>query len=147
MTTSEGAWIENPQGVAAMVEKVRRKPGGRFRVTPVYNLVIVYGEAGGGMAPFLVGRLEEPFRLREDAPESLEELDIASLLPGVLYRGPTDRAQGMFKLRQKRGGLIERKVEHLRILPTSRKALTPPRTVGGFLQRGSRSTRWASPSM
>lgn len=110
VTTSEGAWIENPQGVASMVEKVRRKPGGRFRVTPQYNLVVVLGESGHGMVPYLVGQLEEPFRLREDSPEVPYDIDVTALVPGAPYPGPTDRKQGTFKLRQKRGGVIERKV-------------------------------------
>ena len=109
VTTSEGAWIENPQGAAAMVEKVRRRPGGRFRVTPLYNLVVVYGEGGQGMLPFVAGRLGEPFRLREDAADADREIDMASLAAGRPYPGPTDRTQGSFKLRQKHGGVIERK--------------------------------------
>jgi superfamily II DNA or RNA helicase len=109
VTTSEGGWIENPQRVAVMVERVRRRPGGRFRVTPVYNLVIVYGETGEGMMPFLAGRLEEPFRLREDSGDVGVDIDVAVLVAGEPYAGPTDRVQGTFKLRQKRGGVIERK--------------------------------------
>jgi superfamily II DNA or RNA helicase len=110
VTTSEGAWIANPQGVAWMVQKVRHRPGGRFRVTPVYNLVIVYGELGEGMAPLLAGRLTEPFRLQERGSAAGEDLDVAALEPGEPYAGPTDRAQGTFKLRKKRGGIIERQV-------------------------------------
>jgi len=106
VSTGEGAWIDNPQGVAGMVEKVRQKPGGRFRVTPVFNLVIVFGEAGHGMAPYVAGRIEEPFRLREDVG-GLADSDL--LAAGDPYPGPIDRQQGTFRLRQKRGGLIERK--------------------------------------
>ena len=103
-----------------MVELVRGRPGGRFRVTPTYDLVIVFGEArregdgggnGGGMVPLLVGRLTEPFRMREDAPEvaAAEDVDVSILSAGEPYPGPTDRKLGTFKLRQKRGGVIERK--------------------------------------
>ncbi len=109
VVTSEGAWIENPQGVSAMVERVRRRPGGRFRVTPSYNLVIVFGESGQGVAPFLAGRIGEPFRLREEGADSTTVVDVASLAAGSSYPGPTDKANGTFKFRQKRGGVIERR--------------------------------------
>jgi superfamily II DNA or RNA helicase len=107
VTTAEGTWIANPQGVASMVSKVRRRPGGRFRVTPLYNLVLVFGESEDGMAPFIAGRIEEPFRLREE--NRGDDIDVSSLTAGDAYPGPTDRTQGTFKLRQKRGGVIERK--------------------------------------
>lgn len=107
--TSEGAWIENPQSVAAIVERVRGRPGGRFRVTPQYNLVIVYGEADGGMVPFVSGRLTEAFRLREDTSDAGIDLDVDTLTAGSPYPGPTDKTRGTYKIRQKRGGLIERR--------------------------------------
>lgn len=110
VTTSEGAWIDNPQGVAAMVEKVRRRPGGRFRVTPQLNLIIVYGEVGEAMAPFIAGRLAEPFRIREKQTDAGEAFDVESLAAGDMYPGPTDQQQGAFKFRQKHGGMIQRKL-------------------------------------
>lgn len=113
VTTSEGAWIENPQTVAAMVEKVRRRPGGRFRVTPIYNLVVVFGETAMGVAPMLAGHLEEPFRLREDSAGVDVDFDVGSLTTGASYPGPTDRSQGTFQFRQKRGGIIQRKLGHV----------------------------------
>ena len=110
VTTSEGAWIENPQTVAALVEKVRRRPGGRFRITPVYSLVVIFGEAGEGMVPLLAGRLEEPFRLREESADPGGVFDVDSIAPGDAYPGPTDKLLGSFKFRQKHGGMIQRKV-------------------------------------
>jgi hypothetical protein len=107
VTTSEGAFIENPQGVAEMVERVRGRPGGRFRLTPVYSLVIVFGEAGNGMVPMLVGRVDEPFRVAAAAPAA--DVDASALRPGDRYPGPTDKSGGTYKLRQKHGGVIERK--------------------------------------
>ncbi|MEO8036185.1 MAG: helicase-related protein, partial [Acidobacteriota bacterium] len=109
VVTGEGAWIENPQGVSAMVERIRRRPGGRFRVTPLYNLVIVFGESGQGVAPFLAGRIGEPFRLREEGAGSTIVVDAGSMAAGSSYPGPTDKANGTFKFRQKRGGVIERR--------------------------------------
>lgn len=109
VSTSEGAWIDNPQGVSAMVERVRGRPGGRFRVTPVYNLVIVYGESGQGVAPFLAGQIGEPLRLRVEAADSTMAVDVSSFAAGLSYPGPQDKTNGTFKFRQKRGGVIERR--------------------------------------
>jgi superfamily II DNA or RNA helicase len=109
VTTPEGAWIENPQGVPHMVERVRGKPGGRFRVTPVFNLVVVFGESDEGMAPYLVGKLEEPFRVRKETRDDVSAVDVSVLQAGSPYPGPTDQNGGSFKVRQKRGGVIERR--------------------------------------
>jgi len=109
VVTSEGAWIDNPQGVSAMVERIRGRPGGRFRVTPSHNLVIVFGESDQGTAPFLAGRIDEQFRLREEAADAAMAIDVASLTAGSSYPGPTDKTNGSFKFRQKRSGLIERR--------------------------------------
>lgn len=109
VTTAEGAWIENPQGVAAIVERIRGKAGGRFRVTPEFRLVVVFGDQGQGMVPLLAGQLVEPFRTRTDSHPTNEPVDVSSLPPGGEYPGPTDRVGGTFKLSQKKGGVIERK--------------------------------------
>jgi superfamily II DNA or RNA helicase len=108
VTTSEGAVVENPQGVAEMVSRVRGRPGGRFRVTPKYSLVIVFGEHGNGMVPLLAGQVSEPFRVAA-ASEASADVDVSELRPGSLYSGPADKKEGTFKLRQKSGGLIERR--------------------------------------
>jgi superfamily II DNA or RNA helicase len=109
VSTSDGSWIENPQGVSRMVECVRGRPGGRFRITPTYNLVIVYGESGNGVAPYLAGQLSEPFRVRKDSDDGGVTLDVESLTAGAIYPGPQDKANGTFKFRQKKGGVIERR--------------------------------------
>jgi superfamily II DNA or RNA helicase len=108
VTTSDGAWIDNPQGVAGMVERVRGRPGGRFRVTPVYNLVIVYVEGERVVSPYVAGQLLEPFRVR-DGTATTDAIDASELKPGDPYPGPTDTRGGTYKLRQKRGGVIERR--------------------------------------
>ncbi len=107
VTTREGAWVENPQHVAELVARVRGRPGGRFRVTPEFRLVIVFGESGKGMAPFLVGRLLEPLRVQVRDAQTSESFDAAALSAGSPYPGPVDRTQGSYKLSQRRGGVIE----------------------------------------
>ena len=92
-----------------MVEHIRGRPGGRFRVTPLFNLVIVFAESGQGVFPFLAGRIDEPFRLRDEGANSDVVFNVDSLTPGSNYPGPTDKANGTFKFRQKRGGVIERR--------------------------------------
>lgn len=108
VTTSAGAWIENPQNVGGLVENVRHRPGGRFRLTPTFNLVIVFGEAVGGMVPFLAGQLAQPFRLREISDQVDAEFDVSNLVCGAEYLGPADQTLGAYKLRQKYGGVIQR---------------------------------------
>jgi hypothetical protein len=92
-----------------MVERVRGRPGGRFRVTPQYRLVLVWGETDGGGQVVVAGGLDETFRSIPD----LSELDRAELSwplrPGDALPGLPDRAGGVYSIRQRRGGLIERK--------------------------------------
>ena len=113
VSASDGSWIENPQGVSEMIEKVRGRPGGRFRVTPLHNLVIVFGEFGNGMAPFVAGQVREPLRLRKTQSNDAAEFDVGLLTPGAVYPGPQDRTKGTFKFRQKKGGVIERRLGDL----------------------------------
>lgn len=110
VSTPDGAWIENPQGVEKMVEAVRGRPGGRFRITPIHNLVIVFGESQEGTVSFVAGKLLQPFRLRNSEGDQSTPIDTKSLTVGQFYPGPTDKAGGSYKIRQKRGGVIERMV-------------------------------------
>jgi hypothetical protein len=71
-------------------------------------LVIVFGELGAGMVPMLAGRVSEPFRVAA-ASEALDDVDVSGLKPGAPYQGPADKKEGSYKLRQKHGGVIERK--------------------------------------
>jgi hypothetical protein len=65
------------------------------------------------MVPLLAGRLEDPFRLRDESEPGLFDLDAADLQPGATYPGPTDHENGSYRIRQKRGGVIERKLGSL----------------------------------
>jgi superfamily II DNA or RNA helicase len=103
-----GTIIENAQGVGAMVAAVRGQSGGRFRVTPLHRLVILFKRTAEGTTPFLAGQLEEPFRALEMAPTD-GFVDAAQLAPGDAYGGPGTDTGGRFKLRQKRGGVVERR--------------------------------------
>ena len=141
VTANDGSLIENPQGVNVMVEKVRGRPGGRFRVTPVHNLVIVFGESGKGMAPFVAGQIKEPLRLQKIPKEGSVEFNVVDLKPGSVYPGPQDKSNGAFKLRQKKGGVIERRqgdIFHFAVTDPSkdqlafngRKCLTAWKSIG-----------------
>lgn len=140
--TGDGGWIDNPQDVASMVERVRGRPGGRFRVTPTHHLVIVYGDVAGGMVPLLAGRLEEPFRLRDESEPGLFDLDAADLQPGATYPGPTDHENGSYRIRQKRGGVIERKLGSLTQfaiadVPHDERAANATRVLDAWLALGT----------
>jgi superfamily II DNA or RNA helicase len=114
---AQDAVIENPQGATEWVQRIRRRAGGRFYVTPVLKLVIVYGEDGrGGMEPCLAGKLHEPFRVRElgdalaDQDGAVEPVDTSALQPGNPYPGPTDKSE-TYQVRTKRGGVIEKSLD------------------------------------
>jgi superfamily II DNA or RNA helicase len=111
VTNSFGATITNPQNVAAMVEVVRGRPGGRFRVTPAHRLVLVWGEGTEGPQPFVAGQLAEPFQAAadDDGVGGDGAFDPSSLDPGSRYAAPANKEGGTYKLRQKQGGVIERR--------------------------------------
>lgn len=103
-----GTLIANPQGVEGMIMAVRGKPGGRFRLTPLNRLVLVFKRTPEGTVPYLAGRLEERFQPLEPTPTD-PTVATAELAAGDLYHGPRTDAGGTYKLRQKRGGVIERR--------------------------------------
>ncbi len=111
VTNSFGATIANPQNAAAMVIAVRGRPGGRFRVTPAHRLVLVWGEGTEGPRPFVAGQLTEPFQAAagDDGLGGDGAFDPSSLSPGDRYPGPANKKGGTYKLRQKQGGVIERR--------------------------------------
>jgi superfamily II DNA or RNA helicase len=106
------ALIANPQGVGEMVTALRGKPGGRFHVTPELHLVLVWHGASspGGVRPWVVGRLEEPFRVAHEI-EDASSLDDSELVPGHPYHGPTDRTGGTYRISQRADGTIEQTVK------------------------------------
>ena len=58
----------------------------------------------------MAGRLAEPFETATPAEGQLELLtDVAGLSPGEAYPGPATDECGSYKLRQKMGGVIERR--------------------------------------
>lgn len=108
-----GGLIANPQGVAEMLRRLGRH-GGRFRVTPQHRLVLVWErrpEWEEPPVPWLVGQLEEPFRVVEQIENAPAAFDPASLPPGDRYDGPSDKRGGSFVLSQRAGGQVERVVK------------------------------------
>ena len=104
--------IANAQGVAEMVELVRGRPGGRFRVTPELRLVLVTGDGDGDETRqwWVAGRLSSPFEVAEEIDSVPAEADLSKLSPGAPYPGPTDKTGGTFRLSQRQGGRIQRAV-------------------------------------
>ncbi len=105
---TSGTVLANPQGVGKLVERVRGRPGGRFWVTPIYQLVIMFVQEGGQTTPHVVGRLGEQFVALGSGSET--DVDVTELLPGDPYPGPGDHDGGEYQIRAKRGGVIERRV-------------------------------------
>lgn len=111
LTNAMGHAIANAQGVARMVEGVRGRPGGRFRVTPKHRLVLVSRFDGASMGWFLAGMLADAFETSVVvAPETMTDVALADLRPGDAYPGLPDSARGTFRLRRRSGGVIERRV-------------------------------------
>jgi len=108
VTNRWDALIANPQGVEEMVRLVRGRPGGRFRVSPLHRLVLVTRGDGEGVV-MVAGQLPKPFEAMEDEAIDATDVDVDKLQPGDVYPGPATKEGGSFSLRQKRGGVIERK--------------------------------------
>ncbi|MET7468784.1 DEAD/DEAH box helicase [Micromonospora sp. NPDC005686] len=111
VTNLSGALIRNPQHVASLVELVRGRPGGRFRITPTHRLVLVWGDGPAGALPYVAGQLTDDFEAEpRHAPPAAAAADPSKLAPGTTLHGPLDKGGGVFRLRQKRGGVIERRL-------------------------------------
>jgi superfamily II DNA or RNA helicase len=105
-----GAQIANTQNVARMVARVRGREGGRFRVTPQFRLVLVWQPEGEKPGYFVVGQLQEPFRVLPEEDAATITQKVSELRPGDIYAGPADKKGGSFKLSRRAGGVIERRV-------------------------------------
>ncbi len=105
-----GAQIANPQGVDQLVARVRGREGGRFRVTPQYGLVLVWQPEAEKPGFFAAGQLKEPFKVLPEVDAATAVEKVSGLAPGDDYPGPADKKGGVFKVSQRGGGLIERRV-------------------------------------
>lgn len=106
---SFGTIMANAQNVGGMVEAVRGRPGGRFRVTPQHRLVLIWGDGDDRPEVLVAGQLAEPFRAEPDGETPEGDLNSIALAPGSRYPGPGDKDAGSYKVRQKHGGVIERR--------------------------------------
>lgn len=107
ITNLEGRLVVNPQTAVQNVRLI--KPGGgRFRVSHKYRCIVVPETIAGNTTAWLVGRLEEPFRFSHQANEESETSESSSL-EGEHFPGPLDRSGGSFQIRQKSGGVVERR--------------------------------------
>lgn len=102
-----GKAIANPQGVAGMVESVRGRPGGRFRVTPSHHLVLVSTADHDNPGYRLAGQLAEPFTVRDETASAKRANGATK--PGDPYAGSSDKKRGTFKISARGGGMIERR--------------------------------------
>ncbi|WP_426509467.1 DEAD/DEAH box helicase [Dactylosporangium sp. McL0621] len=110
VTTVTGELVTNPQDIAQRVGLIK-DGGGRFRVSSRHRLVVVPDVGGGNLRAWLVGKLDEPFK-----PMTEAEVKTPPVAPadepeaGAPYHGPNDRQGGSYHVRQKSGGVIERRV-------------------------------------
>jgi superfamily II DNA or RNA helicase len=106
--TPTGEVISNAQGVPAMIAELRGTPGGRFRITPRHRLVLVFFTPDGGSpTSYVVGQVPHPFELLGSGGAA--DVDVSGLQPGQPFPGALDKNGGSYKLRQKNGGVLERR--------------------------------------
>lgn len=114
VTDIAGRLVVNPQGAAEVVRLIKPN-GGRFRVSQQHRLIVVPDARTHAVRGWLVGQLDERFQLATATTESIDQSPTD--LPkqrGAKYYGPLDSAGGTFQIRQKGGGLIERRRAGLR---------------------------------
>jgi superfamily II DNA or RNA helicase len=109
VTTPSGTVVANPQGVGELIERLRGRPGGRFYVTPAHRLVVAWAQRDGEPVPVLIGQLAEPFALLSARSVDRPVPDAERLRPGDAYDGPLDDRGGTYALRQRAGGVVERR--------------------------------------
>ncbi|MCZ7439539.1 DEAD/DEAH box helicase family protein [Micromonospora sp. WMMC241] len=110
VTTVTGTLVANVQDAARRVALIK-SGGGRFRISSRHRLIVVPDFEGGETRAWLVGRLEEPFELAASVDSETQSSALAEEPePGAPYSGPNDRKGGSYHLRQKAGGVIERRV-------------------------------------
>lgn len=143
--------IVNPQGVGEMMQVLREDRGGRFRVTPVHRLVIVWDVRGESPMPWVVGKLAEPFLVADEVRTDTEtdtavQVDDTVLVPGAEYLGPSDKLGGTFRLSKRGQGAIERAVaggkEIAETEGESLQAANARRVVDTWQQLGTPSSRF-----
>lgn len=123
----DGAMALNPQGLPALIRKV--KGGGRFRVTPRRRIVLVRVPGGEEWGTRYVTVLREPFRFGEGGAVSVvpEDEEIASLAPGEPYPGSVGGSlqEYRFKPKAHQGVILLRKGEEAVYAVTGPQAKDP----------------------
>ena len=103
--------------------EVRGRPGGRFGLPPSTLLVLVWLADSEGAVPYLAGKLKEPFRTKGEG--SLDYVDVKRLSAGDIYTGSSDKQRGTYKLGQRAGGVIERRVSRGREAALTAGSISP----------------------
>lgn len=108
VTTPGGRAVANPHGIDEMIDRVRGRPGGRFRLTPIHRLVLVSGEGERRDRLFVAGGLQERLELEETTGRPIP--DAGALRPGEAYPGPATDELGTYRISSRGGGMVERRV-------------------------------------
>jgi len=106
VSDGEGRIALNPQGVPALVTKLKRQPG-RFRVTRKRSAILVLIPADdGGWSTLYGGTLGEPFQFA--LADGTPDFDPSHLSLGDPYPGPLEPVT-QFRFRQRGGGVIAKR--------------------------------------
>ena len=109
---SLGATMQVNPELNEVIERLGPQRFGRFRITPKYNFVLAARRGGEGTQVSVLGQLSHPLKVASETVRQLaEEMDVRSLVAGDSYPGPVDSEGGVYQLRLKRGGVIERKAQ------------------------------------
>ena len=116
VTDLSGRLVTNPQDAAKVVRLIRPQ-GGRFRISHRHRLIVVPDGREDSVSGWLVGQLDEIFQVAAAAsdPGPLNDTGVhRAMRPGSKFHGPLDSTGGSYQIRQKGGGLIERRSPGLR---------------------------------
>jgi superfamily II DNA or RNA helicase len=110
---ADGAYAKNATDLAAKIIEVKGQAG-RFRITPKCNAVLVRVSRDDEWETLLVSKLDSPLQMQDPNDTGAEEADeeewLASAKPGDLYPFKADLLTEKWTYRQKRGGIITRKI-------------------------------------
>lgn len=111
----------NPQGVPEIVASLKGSVG-RFKVTSQKRALLVLRPEEEGWSVLFGGILGEPFRFQNAMTDANEGVfEPAQLLPGKPYPGPVSPGNE-FWYRQKRGGVISKRIAHGEVYARGRSA-------------------------
>ena len=112
---SEGRFAKDAVVLAQKVVEIKGQAG-RFRITPKCHSVLVRVNRGDDWETLLVAKLDEPLQMQDPSdlppPPANEDEWLATASPGDRYPFEVPLESEKWTYRQKRGGVISRKIKN-----------------------------------